>query len=591
MKQLFILYFLIFVFCLKKINSDLYVDPSIKYAFYEDFTKDASAGYMAIGNMEGLDLKIIDGIGTLTTKEIWHGWHGASLGQVPPTSTTNSYFSFSEIETIKFKIKSNDISANEIKVFLQPIDGGNLLERSLVDFGKDNINYWTEITVPVPSFKATKMKVALALSITGGTLERTMQVKDIAFLNSNGENANILKKIFWPKETGSDLPPEEAMKIGTKIRKNEIDLTLEWSDEFIQSELLPDQTKWGYDVGDGIRENTDGTNPNNLDWGNGEAQWYTANNENNAYVSEGTLKIRAVRETCETKKWSSSRMVTRNLKEFKYGYFEFRVKLPESPGLWPAIWMLRHDIYDPNGTIWPACGEIDILESSTNFWGLGKVYGTLHCDAGHSGNPIYTQGLQIREIGKKWHLYGLYWTPNNILWYYDDQLVGKYTPKNVNNNAVWPFHDDFYILMNLAVGGNLGGYIPDDVNEGQIEVDYVRYFSGKGEGNEGDNGPGNMPDDEPEIINFEIDKSLKSPIGFLATHKGYGVVDVVWGNDPSVLADIYIIMVDGVIVSQAGLPRVVTVTVNKSGMHTFGVAAVYNGKSSTPTTADLDISF
>ena len=83
-------------------------------------------------------------------------------------------------------------------------------------------------------------------------------------------------------------------------------------------------------------------------------------------------------------------MVTRNLKEFKYGYFEFRVKLPESPGLWPAIWMLWHDIYDPNGTVWPTCGEIDILESSSNIWGLGRVYGTLHCDAGHSGNPIYT---------------------------------------------------------------------------------------------------------------------------------------------------------------------------------------------------------
>ena len=590
MKQIFKLYILILIFCLKIINSELYVDSAIKYAKYEDFKKDASAGYMAIGNMEGLDLQLGEGLAILTTKEIWHGWHGVSLGQVPPTSTTNSYFSFSEIETIKFKIKSSDISPNEIKIFLQPIDGGNLLERSLFDLGQDNINDWTEIIVPVLSFKATKMKVALALSITGGALERTMEIKDIAFLNSNGGNANILKKIFWPKETGSDTPPEKAMEIGTKIKKNGIDLTLEWSDEFIQEDILPDKTKWGYDVGDGIRENTDGTNPNNLDWGNGEAQWYTANNENNAYVSDGTLKIRAARESCETKNWSSSRMVTRNLKEFKYGYFEFRVKLPESPGFWPAIWMLRHDIYDPNGTVWPTCGEIDILESSSNIWGMGRVYGTLHCDAGHSGNPIYTQGLQMSKIESYWHLYGLYWTPNNILWYYDDQLVGKYTPTSADNNAVWPYHENFYLIMNLAVGGNLGGYIPDDVNEAQIEIDYVRYFSGNGEGNEGDNGAGNTPDDEPEIINFEIDESLKSPIGFIATDKGEGVIDVVWGNDPSVLADLYIVMVDDVIVSQAAGPRVVTVSVTSSGKHTFGVAAVYNGKSSIPTTQDLDVS-
>ena len=150
--------------------------------------------------MEGLYLKIIEGIGILTTKEIWHGWHGASLGQIPPTSTANSYFSFSDIETIEFKIKSSDISASEIKVFLQPIDGGNLIERSLVDFGQTNIKDWTKITVPVPSFKSTKMKVALALSITGGALERTMYVKDIAFLNSNGVHSNILKKIFWPRK-------------------------------------------------------------------------------------------------------------------------------------------------------------------------------------------------------------------------------------------------------------------------------------------------------------------------------------------------------------------------------------------------------
>lgn len=587
MKKIFFILF--FLYCLKQIKNDLYIDSSIKYAKYEDFTKDANAGYMAIGNMEGLDVQIIDGVAILTTKEIWHGWHGASLGQVPPTSSTNSYFSFSEVYNIKFKIKSNNIPSSEIKVFLQPIDGGNMIDRSILDFGVDNINDWTEVIIPVLSFRATKMKVSLALSITGGALERTMEVKDIQFMNEKGENANILKKIFWPKETGSDAPPEDAMPIGTKIRKNGIDLTLEWSDEFIQSELLPDKTKWGYDIGDGIRENSDGTNPNNLDWGNGEAQWYTANNENNAYVSDGTLKIRAARETCETKKWSSSRMVTRNLKEFKYGYFEFRVKLPESPGFWPAIWMLRHDIYDPNGTVWPTCGEIDILESSANIWGLGKVYGTLHCDAGHSGNPIYTQGLQMSKIESKWHLYGLYWTPNSIIWYYDDQLVGKYVPTNTDNNAVWPFHEDFYIIMNLAVGGNLGGYIPDNVNEALIEVDYVRYFSGSGEGNDGDNGPGNTPDDEPEIINFEVDTSLKSPIGLVATHKGEGVVDVVWGNEPSILADLYVVMVDGVIVSQASGPKVVTITVSTKGEHTFGVAAVYNGKASPQTTVVLDI--
>jgi beta-glucanase (GH16 family) len=228
------------------------------------------------------------------------------------------------------------------------------------------------------------------------------------------------------------------------------------------------------------------------------------------------------------------------------------------------------------------------LETSVSIWGAGRVYGTLHCDAGHSGGPIYSKGLQISQIEKKWHLYGLYWTPESMSWYYDDQLVGKYIPKNVENNDVWPFDEDFYIIMNLAVGGVLGGEIPDEYNEAVMEIDYVRYFSGKGEGNEGDNGAGNKPIDD-ELVDFEINPDIKSPIGFIATDKGDGVVDVVWGNDPSIMADLYVVMVDGKIVKQVGGPSVVTVTVKTSGKHTFGVAAVRDGKMSKPTTAELEI--
>ena len=580
--------FLVLIICIEIMKGDLYTDSSLKCARFDEFIKDPRAGNIAVGNVEGLEVELKDGVATLTTKEIWHGWHHASLGDIPPTADTNSYISFSNVATIKFKIKSNEILSSEIKVYIELKAGGFGIDRKLIDLGYDDITDWTEISLSVLSFKGIKLKLALGLSLNGGELDRTIQVKDISFLNINGENANILENVSWPKETGSDGPPESAMEIGTVIKKNGIELTLEWSDEFIQSDILPDTTKWGYDVGDGVQENTDGTNAHTGGWGNGEAQWYTANNEGNAYVSDGTLKIRAARESTGNKNWSSSRMVTRNLKEFKYGYFEFRVKIPESQGFWPAIWMLRHDIYDENGTPWPTCGEIDILETSVNIWGAGRVYGTLHCDAGHSGGPIYSKGLQISQIEKKWHLYGLYWTPESMSWYYDDQLVGKYIPKNVENNDVWPFDEDFYIIMNLAVGGVLGGEIPDEYNEAVMEIDYVRYFSGKGEGNEGDNGAGNKPIDD-ELVDFEINPDIKSPIGFVATDKGDGVIDVVWGNDPSIMADLYVVMVDGKIVKQVGGPSVVTVTVKTSGKHTFGVAAVRDGKMSKPSTAELEI--
>ena len=120
------LFFLLF--CIQIIKTDLYIDSTINYAKYEDFTRVTTARYIGIGNMKGLDLQVVDEIGVLTTKEIWHGWHGASLGQVPPTSTTSSYFSYSEIQKNKFKIKSNDISQTEIKVFLQSIDGNNFID-------------------------------------------------------------------------------------------------------------------------------------------------------------------------------------------------------------------------------------------------------------------------------------------------------------------------------------------------------------------------------------------------------------------------------------------------------------------------------
>ena len=142
--------------------------------------------------------------------------------------------------------------------------------------------------------------------------------------------------------------------------------------------------------------------------------------------------------------------------------------------------------------------------------------------------------------------------------------------------------------MNLAVGGNLGGNIPDDVNEALMEVDYVRYFSGEGEGNEGDNADDDQKEEEIEI-DFEIDTTLKSPIGVVATEKSGGVVDVVWCNDSSVAADIYLVYVDNKIVGESAMPKVVSVVISTNGEHVFGVAAVVNEKVSFQTTETLNI--
>lgn len=255
--------------------------------------------------------------------------------------------------------------------------------------------------------------------------------------------------------------------------------TLYWNDEFTESDAdgTPLSSKWGYDVGIGYSENSDGTNPNNGYWGNGELQWYSNKDPDNTYVSDGTLKIKAIKESSNGQSYTSGRLVTRNISgaQFKYGYIEMSAKIPNDAGVWPAFWMLDNDIYASTPETWPGSGEIDIMESSVNLWGSDKVYGTLHCQAGYGGNPVFTQGTSLSFSDGEFHTYAVDWDDDHIDWYYDDTKVFTYEPGNYENDA-WPFCDDFYIILNLAVGGNLGGTVPSDFVSSTMEVDYVRVW-------------------------------------------------------------------------------------------------------------------
>ena len=301
-------------------------------------------------------------------------------------------------------------------------------------------------------------------NVTGGT-EETPPKTTTPAADTNTEQTE--------KNETTDTQPEAkgAYRKGMK---------LVWHDEFnsADSDRTPLSSKWGYDVGRGTSRNSDGTNPGNWGWGNGEEQWYSDNDPDNTYVSNGTLKIVAKKEKAEgDASWTSGRLVTRNIYENKYGCIEMRAKISEAAGIWPAFWMLRHDIYDAGGTGWPVGGEIDIMESSTRVWGAGKVYGTLHCQAGFGGGPIWSKGMQLSSLEATWHTYAIVWKEKGtISWYYDDKLLGTYTASDKNNNAVWPYDENFYIILNLAVGGGLGGAIDPKLNKATMEVDYVRWY-------------------------------------------------------------------------------------------------------------------
>ena len=277
---------------------------------------------------------------------------------------------------------------------------------------------------------------------------------------------------------------KETSRKGNTITVGSTTYSLVWSDEFTScdSDNTPLSSNWGYDVGRGQSTNTDGTNPNNWAWGNNEDQWYSNNDPDNTYVSDGTLKIKAIKESAGSgATWTSGRIVTRGIRAWKYGYFEMKAKLPNDAGVWPAFWMLNKNIY--NGSPWPDSGEIDIMETSESVWDVPKglasdtsyVCGTLHCKAGSGGSPIISQGTNLKNIDSQYHTYAVEWTEKQIKWYFDGVNYITYTPENYENDP-WPFDQEFYIIVNLAVGGNLGGNIDSSLTESTMEIDYVRVY-------------------------------------------------------------------------------------------------------------------
>ncbi|MFT5751628.1 MAG: beta-glucanase (GH16 family) [Dokdonia sp.] len=225
-----------------------------------------------------------------------------------------------------------------------------------------------------------------------------------------------------------------------------------WSDEFDADTL--NTAAWNYELGDGC--------PNLCGWGNNEPQIYT---KENAVVSEGTLKIHA---RLADRVYTSSRITTAQKKEFQYGYIESRIKLPSGKGLWPAFWMLGSDI---KKNPWPAAGEIDIME-----W-VGRdadsLFTSLHTPASY-GKTINTKKTLL-EDPVSWHVYACDWNEDRIIFYRDDVEVYRFNPE-VKDAQVYPFRKPFYILFNMAIGGNFGGAIDDAIFPQTLEVDYVRVY-------------------------------------------------------------------------------------------------------------------
>lgn len=226
-----------------------------------------------------------------------------------------------------------------------------------------------------------------------------------------------------------------------------------WSEEFNSSAL--DNRVWTISEGDGC--------PNLCGWGNNERQHYTQKNHR---LENGMLYIKAEKKGDH---FTSTRITTKEKKTFQYGRFEVKAKLATGQGVWPAFWLLGSNI-DQVG--WPLCGEIDVLE----YVGRApeEIFTSLHTKAGHGDNAS-TKTTPIPNIEKGFHLYAADWSKDSIVFSVDGKEVYTFNPEE-KTQEIWPFNQPFYLLLNLAIGGNFGGEVDESIFPQEFVIDYIRVY-------------------------------------------------------------------------------------------------------------------
>ena len=236
---------------------------------------------------------------------------------------------------------------------------------------------------------------------------------------------------------------------------------LVWSDEF-DSAGLPDASRWDYDVGGN-------------GWGNHELEYYTASRSENARIENGNLVIETRKESYNSSQYTSARLVTRGKQAWTTGKFEIRAKIPKGIGTWPAIWLLSAT----NPLVWPDDGELDIMEEVG--FNPNVIYGTAH-NKTYNGAQGTQKGssIQVGDAQDSFHVYSIEWTDTQITWFVDSTQYYTYIPPDYGFSA-WPYISDFYLILNIAIGGTWGGQqgVDDSIFPQQMLIDYVRVYQKK----------------------------------------------------------------------------------------------------------------
>jgi beta-glucanase (GH16 family) len=237
---------------------------------------------------------------------------------------------------------------------------------------------------------------------------------------------------------------------------------LTWSDDFNGTAgTAPNAANWSFDIGAG-------------GWGNSELEYYTNRSQNVALDGNGNLVITARQESYGGSPFTSGRIKTKGIFSQAYGRFEARIKTPYGPGIWPAFWLLGSNV---DAVTWPQCGEIDIMEQRGQEPNIN--HGSVH-GPGYSGANAITKayGLMNGRFDTDFHIYAVEWGPDFIDYFVDNFLYERVTPSDVS--GTWVYDHPFFIILNVAVGGNYVGFPTTGTPFPQsMYVDYVKVYKQK----------------------------------------------------------------------------------------------------------------
>ncbi|MDA8686240.1 family 16 glycosylhydrolase [Robiginitalea sp.] len=361
--------------------------------------------------------------------------------QINASAKTHVHFDYWTSDATQLKFKIVDFGPNGV------YNGVGILDdkEHEITFEISEQGQWVSVDIPLSDFTGLTTRANLAQYIfTAEPYKETTLFIDNLFLYGTDEDS-----------TGG----------GDGNSNSELELI--WSDEFDYAGR-PDTEKWHHQT----------FAPNGGSWFNGELQHYV-DDAQTSYVSDGTLKIVARQRDYTsqnvTKSFTSARLNSKFA--FQYGKVEVRAKLPQGEGTWPAIWTLGANINEPGnyfgdqyGSVgWPACGEIDIMEQ--NGWDKTRSYGYFHWSDTQTGEYRNTGTTQYIANSGEFHIYSLIWSQSSIQIAIDNQVFIE-IPNDENN----PYDNLHYLLLNIAIGGNLGGNVPANFGVQIMEIDYVRIY-------------------------------------------------------------------------------------------------------------------